>query len=109
MLLKILENTKKSSNYYFRLLGINIKRPMVSIYKGIDVLANGMVERLPNVPVLAQNIGLKQGEIMEIKFHLEALMLIVLLTQLNKKIGEFLVFIEIKINESKIIFSFKTK
>ena len=47
--------------------GINIKDPMVSIYKGIDVLANGMVERLPNVPVLAQNIGLKQGEIMEIK------------------------------------------
>ena len=26
-----------------------------------------MVERLPNVPVLAQNIGLKQGEIMEIR------------------------------------------
>ena len=47
--------------------GINIKDPMVSIYKGIDVLANGMVERLPNVPVLAQNIGLKQGEIMEIR------------------------------------------
>ena len=26
-----------------------------------------MVEKLPNVPVLAQNIGLKQGEIMEIR------------------------------------------
>lgn len=26
-----------------------------------------MVERLPNVPVMAQNIGLRQGEIMEIK------------------------------------------
>lgn len=47
--------------------GINLKDPMVHIYKGIDVLANGMVERLPNIPVLAQNIGLKQGEIMEIK------------------------------------------
>ncbi|OCL84025.1 COG3400 family protein [Arcobacter porcinus] len=47
--------------------GISIKDPMVNVYKGIDVLANGMVERLPNVPVLAQNIGLKQGEIMEIK------------------------------------------
>lgn len=47
--------------------GINIKDPMVNIYKGIDVLANGMVEKLPNVPVLAQNIGLKQGEIMEIR------------------------------------------
>ncbi len=47
--------------------GIKIEDPMLSIYKGIEVLANGMVERLPNVPVLAQNIGLKQGEIMEIK------------------------------------------
>lgn len=47
--------------------GISLKDPMVHIYKGLDVLANGMVERLPNVPVLAQNIGLKQGEIMEIK------------------------------------------
>ena len=47
--------------------GISLKDPMVHIYKGIDVLANGMVERLPNIPVLAQNIGLKQGEIMEIK------------------------------------------
>ncbi|MFX4253416.1 potassium transporter TrkA, partial [Aliarcobacter butzleri] len=27
----------------------------------------GMVERLPNIPVLAQKIGLKQGEIMEIR------------------------------------------
>lgn len=41
--------------------------PMLNIYRGIDVLANGMVERLPNIPVLAQNIGLKQGEIMEIR------------------------------------------
>ncbi|WP_228286228.1 COG3400 family protein [Arcobacter vandammei] len=47
--------------------GINIKDQFLNIYKGIEVLANGMVERLPNVPVLAQNIGLKQGEIMEIR------------------------------------------
>ena len=26
-----------------------------------------MVEKLPNIPVLAQNIGLRQGEIMEIR------------------------------------------
>lgn len=39
----------------------------IDVYKGIEVLANGMVEQLPNVPVLAQNVGLKQGEIMEIK------------------------------------------
>ncbi|HIP12184.1 MAG TPA: potassium transporter TrkA [Arcobacter sp.] len=36
-------------------------------YNGLDVLANGLIEKLPNVPVTAQNIGLKQGEIMEIK------------------------------------------
>ncbi len=47
--------------------GIELNDPSVTIYKGIEVLANGMVERLPNVPVMAQNIGLKQGEIMEIK------------------------------------------
>lgn len=45
--------------------GLEIDDPYVSVYKGIDVLANGMVERLPNVPVVAQNIGLRQGEIME--------------------------------------------
>ncbi len=47
--------------------GIELSDPYLNIYKGIEVLANGMVERLPNIPVMAQNIGLKQGEIMEIK------------------------------------------
>ena len=47
--------------------GIELDDSYVSIYKGIDVLANGMVERLPNIPVVAQNIGLRQGEIMEIR------------------------------------------
>lgn len=47
--------------------GIELKDPKVNIYKGIDVLANGMIERLPNIPVVAQNIGLRQGEIMEIR------------------------------------------
>ncbi|MCK5295064.1 MAG: potassium transporter TrkA, partial [Arcobacteraceae bacterium] len=36
-------------------------------YNGLDVLSNGLIEKLPNVPVVAQNIGLKQGEIMEVK------------------------------------------
>ena len=47
--------------------GLEIDDSYVSIYKGIDILANGMVERLPNIPVVAQNIGLRQGEIMEIR------------------------------------------
>jgi len=47
--------------------GMEVDDPYVSVYKGIEVLANGMVERLPNIPVVAQNIGLRQGEIMEIR------------------------------------------
>jgi len=47
--------------------GLELEDSYVSIYKGIDVLANGMVERLPNIPVVAQNIGLRQGEIMEVR------------------------------------------
>lgn len=48
--------------------GINIDDDMnVIIYKGIEVLANGMLEKLPNMPVIAQNIGLRHGEIMEIR------------------------------------------
>ncbi len=47
--------------------GLEVDDPYVNIYKGIEVLANGMVERLPNIPIVAQNIGLKQGEIMEIR------------------------------------------
>ena len=47
--------------------GIKVEDEHVYVYRGIDVLANGMVEKLPNIPVVAQNIGLKQGEIMEIR------------------------------------------
>ncbi|RXJ98563.1 potassium transporter TrkA [Arcobacter sp. CECT 8986] len=46
---------------------LELEDPYVNVYKGIEVLANGMVERLPNIPVIAQNIGLKHGEIMEIR------------------------------------------
>lgn len=41
--------------------------PYVNSYNGIEVLANGLLEKLPNVPILAQNIGLRQGEIMELR------------------------------------------
>jgi len=47
--------------------GLDFDDHYINVYKGIEVLANGMVERLPNIPVVAQNIGLKQGEIMEIR------------------------------------------
>lgn len=39
----------------------------IQYYRGIDILSNGLVEQLPNIPVFAQNIGQRQGEIMEIK------------------------------------------
>ncbi|RLA73739.1 MAG: potassium transporter TrkA [Epsilonproteobacteria bacterium] len=39
----------------------------IHYYRTNDILSNGLVEQLPNVPVFAQNIGLRQGEIMEIK------------------------------------------
>ena len=70
-MLNVIKNIKEhKKNLQMTILdywGLNIDDPYVNTHKGIDVLANGMVERLPNIPVLAQNIGLKQGEIMEIR------------------------------------------
>ena len=63
----IKEHTKNLQMTILDYWGIKVNDPMVRIYKGIEVLANGMVEKLPNIPVLAQNIGLRQGEIMEIR------------------------------------------
>ena len=63
----IREHTKNLQMTVLDYWGIKVNDPLVNIYRGIEVLANGMVEKLPNVPVLAQNIGLKQGEIMEIR------------------------------------------
>jgi hypothetical protein len=36
-------------------------------YDSAQISANGLLERLPNIPIVAQNIGLRAGEIMEIK------------------------------------------
>jgi len=46
---------------------IEFKDTIVQEYNGLDVLSNGLLEKLPNIPITAKNIGLKQGEIMEIK------------------------------------------
>ena len=46
---------------------IDVTDKNIQNYNAIDILTSGLIERLPNVPVIAQNIGLKQGEIMEIK------------------------------------------
>ena len=61
---------KCRENFHFTIYDIwdlDIQDSKIYYYKGNEVLANGLVEQLPNIPVLAQNIGLKQGEIMEIK------------------------------------------
>jgi hypothetical protein len=46
---------------------IDVTDKNIQNYNAIDILTSGLIERLPNVPIIAQNIGLKQGEIMEIK------------------------------------------
>ncbi len=46
---------------------INLDDLHIQEYNGLDVLSNGLLEKLPNIPVTAKNIGLKQGEIMEVK------------------------------------------
>ncbi len=70
-MLSVIENIKSHKhNLQMNILdywNLEIDDPYINIYKGIEVLANGMVERLPNIPVVAQNIGLKHGEIMEIR------------------------------------------
>jgi len=45
---------------------IKFENKHIKNYDSIGILSNGLIEKLPNVPILAQNIGLKQGEIMEI-------------------------------------------
>jgi hypothetical protein len=46
---------------------LDLNDPNIKYYRSNDILSNGLVEQLPNIPVFAQNIGLRQGEIMEIK------------------------------------------
>jgi hypothetical protein len=47
--------------------GLEFDNENIQDYNAVDVLSNGLIERLPGVPVVAQNVGLKQGEIMEIR------------------------------------------
>jgi len=47
--------------------GLDLKDKYIQYYRGNDIISNGLIEQLPNIPVFAQNIGLRQGEIMEIK------------------------------------------
>ena len=60
----------RRKNFYFTVYDnwdLDSLDTKINYYKGNEILANGLLEKLPNIPVLAQNIGLGQGEIMEIK------------------------------------------
>jgi len=46
---------------------IQLNDENIQYYRGNSIISNGLIELLPNIPVFAQNIGLRQGEIMEIK------------------------------------------
>ncbi len=45
---------------------LQYKQKYVTVIKGADLLAAHLYDNLPNVPVIAQNVGTGQGEIMEI-------------------------------------------
>ena len=47
--------------------GIEIDDDYIQYYKSLEIVSNGLFEKLPDIPIVAQNIGLRQGEIMEIK------------------------------------------
>jgi len=69
--LAVIENIRKkykdlNFNVYDK-WNIDLNDKNIQYYRGRDVISNGLIELLPNIPVFAQNIGLKQGEIMEIK------------------------------------------
>jgi len=67
----VIENIRrKYKDLYFNVYdnwNIQVNDKNVIYYRGHDILANGLIELLPNIPVFAQNIGLRQGEIMEVK------------------------------------------
>lgn len=69
--LAVIENIrKKYKNLNFTVYDrwdIKINDSNIQFYRSNDVISNGLVEQLPNIPVFAQNIGLRKGEIMEIK------------------------------------------
>ena len=58
---------KKTQITVYNNWNIDTSDPYINSYDGIEVLANGLLEKLPNIPVVAQNIGMRQGEIMEIR------------------------------------------
>jgi len=46
--------------------GLEFKYSNIEIINAKDILASKLIDYLPNVPVIAQNVGLGEGEIMEV-------------------------------------------
>ena len=46
--------------------GLEFDDPNVMLVNANDLLANRLLDHLPNVPVIAQNVGMGEGEIMEV-------------------------------------------
>jgi hypothetical protein len=67
----VIENiTKINPNLCFNVYNgwdLKFDNNHIQEYNALNALSIGLIERLPNVPVIAQNIGLKEGEIMEVK------------------------------------------
>ena len=56
-------------NNHFRVYNawnIEFNNKHIRNFDAVGILANALIEQLPNVPVVAQNVGLRQGEIMEV-------------------------------------------
>ncbi len=43
-----------------------LKQPSTLIFDAMEILSNQLYNNLPNVPIVAQNVGLGEGEIMEV-------------------------------------------
>ncbi len=66
--IKNIRTKYKTLNFtIFDMWDLKLNDENIKYYRGNDILSNGLVEQLPNIPVFAQNIGQRQGEIMEIK------------------------------------------
>ena len=69
--IEIVKNIRKlRPNLYitvYNFWNLEFKDEYIQNFNAISELSNSLMQKLPNIPVLAQNIGLKQGEILEVK------------------------------------------
>ena len=58
----------RPSNHFrvYNAWNIEFNNKHIRNFDAVGILSNALIEQLPNVPVVAQNVGLRQGEIMEV-------------------------------------------